>query len=100
MWFLRDATTLEGGGRSLLSLIRSSYVLLWQILRLLQQLVQRPEGSQRRSSVHRFEPKVLRSLQPKTIQTYQRQINLFVAWLQTQRLEPEEAHEWDDAICA
>ena len=91
----------EPGGPNWLNLIRWSYALLLQIWRLLTQLAPHAETStQRRRSIHRFEPKVLRSLQPRTIKTYQRQVDRLVSWLEDNKLTPEEPHEWDDALCA
>ena len=97
----RDATPPEPGGLSWPNLIQWSYALLLQIWRLLMQLANRQDPAvQRLRNLHRFEPKVMRSLQPRTIKTYQRQIMKFVAWLEDRGIAPSEPHEWDDALCA
>ena len=88
----------EPGGLNWLSLIQWSYALLLQIWRLLMQLANSQDPAvQRLRNLHRFEPKVMRSLQPRTIKTYQRQIMKFVSWLEDRGITPSEPHEWDDA---
>ena len=90
----RDATPPEPGGPSWPNLIQWSYALLLQIWRLLMQLANRQDPAvQRLRNLHRFEPKVMRSLQPRTIKTYQRQIMKFVSWLEDRGITPSEPHE-------
>ena len=94
----RDATPPEPGGLSLLNLTQWSYALRLQSSRLLMQIANRQGPAvQRLRTLHRFEPKVMRSLQPRTIKTYQRQITKFVTWLEDRGISPSEPHEW---VCA
>ena len=91
---------MEFGLLALLNRILENIARLWQTLQHLSRVV---EGG--RLHPHRFDANLMRSLNPATVKTNQRQVGRFLNWLDERETlgmvrYPNAAHEWDDAVCS
>ena len=62
--------------------------MLWRIWHVLT-VIAAAHGNPR----HRFDPATLRSLKPRTIRSYQIQVNRFVQWLDHEGRKPEDEYD-------